>query len=225
MVNKITKLLLPSLVGVSVYLLINKLFPEEMQSFDKDPMKSVRGGGNQTKLFTRLLLALTKDRALQIALLASFSTAGITFFYDEIITLLTDDVFNSICIKDREGNLQIVCDMVEEYELKTHTTNLKEIIVAKNLTNEHKIELLKIKLDFIINGEYTGKRRFLLVTLLGIILTFTISGVGGLALILEALYRLFQEGRISRAIYAQIVKLLSKRLTPIPLEQLEHLNS
>ena len=50
-----------------------------------------------------------------------------------------------------------------------------------------------------------------MMTLLGIILTFTISGVGGLVLVLEALYRLFQEGKISKAVYTQVVKALSKR--------------
>ncbi len=42
-------------------------------------------------------------------------------------------------------------------------------------------------------------------------LTFTVSGVGGLALILEALYRLFQEGKISKALYEQTVKALARK--------------
>ena len=49
------------------------------------------------------------------------------------------------------------------------------------------------------------------MTILGIILTFTISGVGGLALILEALYRLFKKGKISKALYEQILKAVSRR--------------
>lgn len=52
------------------------------------------------------------------------------------------------------------------------------------------------------------------------VLTFTISGVGGLALILEALYRLFQEGRISKALYKQILKALARKWggTNVPID-------
>ena len=45
----ISKFLLPSIVGVSVYLVIHKLFPEKVKSFDKDPMTAVRGGNYKIK--------------------------------------------------------------------------------------------------------------------------------------------------------------------------------
>ena len=224
LMRTITKFLLPSIVGVSVYLVIHKLFPEKAKSFDENPMTAVRGGDAEIKLFTKILRALMTDRAIKIALIASFSTAGVTFFHDEIIALLADDAFNSVCVNNTDGNLKILCEIIEEYELKSHTTQMKEIIISTHLSNEHKISLLKIKLDFIINGECAGKSRFLIMTLLGVILTFTISGVGGLALFLETLYRLFQEGKISKAVYAQILKVLSNRLfgKAVPVE---HLNS
>lgn len=93
---------------------------------------------------------------------------------------------------------------------------MKELILSTNLTHEHKVTLLKIKLDHIINGCCGGKSRFLITALLGVILTFTISGVDGLSLILEALYRFFKERKIS--------KVISKRWfrTPLPIK---HLNS
>ena len=65
-------------------------------------------------------------------------------------------------------------------------------MLCNSLSDEHKISLLKIKLDFILNVECTGKFRFLIMAIIAAILTFTTSGVGGLALILEALYRFFQ---------------------------------
>ena len=67
-----------------------------------------------------------------------------------------------------------------------------------------------MKLDFIIDGECAGKNQFLIIVLLGLILTFTVSGVGGLRLILEVLYHLLQEGKISKTVYTQVVKVLSK---------------
>ena len=67
-----------------------------------------------------------------------------------------------------------------------------------------------------------GEIRFLVMAILAAILTFTISGVGGLALILEALYRLFQEGKISKAVYTQRVKALATRWggSAVPIEHL-----
>ena len=98
-------------------------------------MTGVRGGDAKIKLFTRVLRALMTDRALKIALIAAFGTAGVTFFHDEIIALLADDTFNSVCVKDTDGDLKIMCDIIEEYELKSHTTQMKEIISVFSLTN------------------------------------------------------------------------------------------
>lgn len=49
------------------------------------------------------------------------------------------------------------------------------------------------------------------MAILGAVLALTVSGVGGLALILEALYRLFQEGKIGKALYKQILKALARK--------------
>jgi recombinational DNA repair protein (RecF pathway) len=60
------------------------------------------------------------------------------------------------------------------------------------------------------------------MTVIGALLIFTISGVGGLAMILEALYRLFEEGKISRALYQQILEALARKFgrNSIPIEHL-----
>jgi hypothetical protein len=96
---------------------------------------------------------------------------------------------------------------------------MKSLIVSNNIGMEEKISLLKIKLNFIINGECAGKRKFLVAAILAAVITVTISGVGGLALILEALLQLFEEGKISKALYKQLVKILAKRWgAKIPIE-------
>ena len=125
--------------------------------------------------------------------------------------MFLDDIFNYICSRDVDGDLKIVCNIVQEHELNLHADSIKSLIISNDLTQEQKISLLKIKLDFIINGECEDKTRFLIVAILGVLITFTISGVGGLALILEALYRLFQEGKIGKALYKKILKALAKR--------------
>jgi len=208
----ISKFLLPSIVGVSVYLIVNKLFPEKIKSFDEDPMTGLRGSGELTKIFPEIFKKFLTDRSLKVGLLALFGTAAFQYFQNEIEALLIDDVFNHVCVRrDAEGNLKIICEIVKELDLPSHTKAMREIIVSNTLSDEHKISLLKIKLDFIINGECAGKFWFLVMAIIATILAFTISGVGGLALILEALYRLFQERKISKAVYNQIIKALAKR--------------
>ena len=147
---------------------------------------------------------------MKIGLLALFGTTAIQYFQAEIEALLIDDVFSHIYVQNVEGELKIVCDIVKERDLHVHTKKIREIIISDNISDEHKISLLKIKLDFIINVECNGKIRFLLMAILAGIITFMVSGFGGLALILEPLYRLFKEGRISKALYNQILKVLAR---------------
>lgn len=220
--KSISKLLLPSIVGVSVYLIVNKFFPEKIKSFDEDPLTGLRGGDGLTKIFPKIFKKILTDRALKVGLLALFGTTAFQYFQAEIEALLIDDVFNHVCVRDAEGNLKIACDIVKELDLHLHTEGMREIIVSNTLSDERKISLLKIKLDFIVNGDCAGKFRFLVMAIIAAILTFTISNVGGLALILEALYRLFQEEKISKAVYKQIIKALAKRWggSAVPVEHL-----
>lgn len=202
---------MPSILEVGAYLIVNKLFPEKVESFDYNPLISLRGGGKLTKMLPKILEKILTDKAIKIGLLTLFDTATFNYFHAEIEALLIDNVFKHICIRHAEGNLKIVCNIIQEHELNLHTKAMKEIIVSSKLSDEHKIFLLKIKLDFIINSGCGVKARFLLMVILAALLAFTISGVGDLALILEALYHLFQEGKISKAIYKQVIKALAKR--------------
>jgi hypothetical protein len=225
MTSMFSKILLPSIVGISVYLIINKLFPEKVESLGKNPIEALRGGdGVRIKLAREIAKKLFKDKALKIAILSVFTTAGIQHFQSEIEALLVDDIFKALCVKDVDGELKVVCAIVQEHDLNSHAKSIKSLIVSNNISSEQKISLLKIKLDFIINGECTGKKRFFVVAILAAVLTFTVSGVGGLALLSEALYRLFQEGKISKALYKQILKALARRwgVKHVPIEHLLH---
>ena len=70
--NGILKVLLPGLVKVSIYLILNKLFSEKIQNFKKDPLKDLKGGSK-----TALVTAIDKNQTLKIAVLSIFATAGI----------------------------------------------------------------------------------------------------------------------------------------------------
>lgn len=209
-----SKILLPSIVGISVYLIINKLFPEKLESLGKNqnPIGNLRGGDrDRMRLAKKIAETLLKDKALKIAIISVFTTAGVQHFQDKIKALLVDDIFNTLCVKgvDVDDELKIICDIVQEHDLNSHAKSIKLLIISNELSSEQKISLLKIKLDFIINGECMGKRRFLVIAIIAGLLTFTVSGVGGLALIFEAVYK-------------QIVKRLAKKwgVKAVPIEHL-----
>jgi hypothetical protein len=206
---KSSRFFLPTIVGISVYTLINKLFPEKISN--KNSKKDVRGG-DMVRYHTvkEIVNKIMRDRALKIALISVFTTAGIQYFNQEIQTLLVGDMVNQICAKEGDKQLKIVCDIIKDHELDLHTKSMKELIVANNLSRNDKINLLKIKLDFIISSECGGKKRFFILSIISALITVCVSGVGGLTLFLEALYRLFQEGKISEALYEQILKIVTK---------------
>jgi hypothetical protein len=144
---------------------------------------------------------LLKDKALKMALITVFATAGIQYLQSEMKALLVDNVFKHLCVQNVDSELKVVCNIIQEHDLDLHKKSMKLLIISNNIGREEKISLLKIKLNFIINGECPGKRRFLVTVILAAVITVTISGMGGLGLILEALLRLFEEGKISKALY------------------------
>jgi hypothetical protein len=224
--SKFPRLFFPTIVGIIVYIIVNKLFPKKVSYINSK--KDLRGGDIVIdpliqKIIKHIIKKIIYDRALKIALLSGFATAGYIHFMQEIEILLTDEIFEEVCVKELDGQLKIVCDIINEHDISFHSKSLKELSVNSYLSNDDKINLLKIKLDFIINGECAGKTRFLLVSILAALMTVCVSGVGGLAIFLQALYRLFQEGKISRALYEQIVKIISKRWwrwNKVPVEHL-----
>lgn len=218
-----SKLLLSGIVGFSAYLIANKFSSEErIKSFDEDPLIGLRGDGGLTKIFPKIFKKVSRDRALKIGLLALFGTTAVLYF-PQIEALLIDDAFDYFCVsRDLEGNLKIGCGISEEPVLLLHTDEMRELISDDILFDRHKIFLLKTKIDIIANGECMERSRFLVMAIMVVILTFTISNVGGLALILESLRALLREKKISKALYKQIIKAIVKRWgkNAVPVEYL-----
>lgn len=204
--------MVPSIVGIIVYFVIHKLFPEKLETSEKTPLNSIRGDitVGKNELLKNTIKKLLNDRALKIALISIFAASGYQHFQTEIERLLIKDVFKQICNRNVDGDLKIVCDIIEEQDLSVHTKSIKGLLIDKNLTDDQKISLLKIKLDFIVNVECPGKKRFLVVAIIAAIISCSISGVSGLALLLDGLYRLFKEGKISKALYTKTIKAVAK---------------
>ena len=204
---KIRRVLIPAVVPVATYFIVDRLFPEKAKPYENLP-----GGSNdEQKLVQKVVKKVFNRRALKFAIISGFATTAIQQFQTEIEALLINDVFDTVCSRDVDNELKIVCNIIEDHNLNFHTQSMKSLIVSNNLTQDQKVSLLKIKLDFLINGEYNGKVRFLVMAIVGAVFACTVSGVGGLALLLDALSRLFEEGKISKALYKQILKALARR--------------
>lgn len=122
------------------------------------------------------------------------------YFNKEIERLLLNNVYNQICVEEVDGKLKIVCDIINEHELNLHSKSIKKLIINNNILRNDKINLLKIKLDFIINGKCAGRKRFMIISVIAALIAACVSGINGLAVFLEALYRLFKEKKIFGAL-------------------------
>jgi hypothetical protein len=212
--NGYIRFLLQTIVSVSVYLFLEKFFPEKKGFSQKTADDGIRGGdSNLLTKAQKIAKAILKNRNMKVALITLFLTAGANAFVEEIQSLLVNQGIIELCAKNKElgdPQLKVICRIIEDNDLLDQSKAMRKLIAANDISNEHKIALLKIKFDSLINGEYVGKKRFILTILLGLILTFTISGIGGLSLLLEALRRLWEEGKISEILYRKLVKIALK---------------
>lgn len=116
--------------------------------------------------------------------------------------------------EERETKLFI--GIAEKYNLNPFDANLRKIIVSQSLDRETKVVLLKMKIEGIINGDILGEKRFVVLTLISLLVCFSFSGVTGLTLFLDTLYRLMKEGKISKKLYLLILRKMGVRWNLFP---------
>lgn len=233
---KLSRVVALTLIVIIVYISVEKLFPEKKDRSDmkKDLAyieKNLRGGDFVKNsliykiIHNKIVQNIITQRALKIGIIVAYSMAIQYEFHDEIRNLLLDEAFKSICVKKVDGQLKLVCNVINENQLHlTPIRSLQEGMVA-GLGYDAQLNLLKIKLDFLINGEYGGdyggRKKFLIISLIALIWSFLVSGTVGLAMFLDAFFQLFQEGRISRALYEEIAEIIKKtwwRYHKVPIE-------
>lgn len=79
----LSKFLLPTIVDVSVYFIVNKFFPEKQKISEQDLLKNVRGYKGETDLVNLHQASfknILKNRALKIALIKYFYYSWISVF-------------------------------------------------------------------------------------------------------------------------------------------------
>ena len=91
--SDIVDFLLPILIGVILYRFVDYVFPEKQKNNIYWDFKNLRGG-SKLNLFNKLTEALMKNWALKFALIGLFATAGTRHFDKEILSLLTNNIYN-----------------------------------------------------------------------------------------------------------------------------------
>lgn len=187
--SKLSRILLPSILGVLTSIIANKLLPKDLSP--NNPLTDLRGGDDKIVVIVTKTISekFLENAPLKLALIIVFTTAIFSGFNEEIQKLLSAEVFKVLSTKEIKGNLKIVCDIVKDYDLDLHSQSMSEFIVATKLSNSDKINLLKIKLNFVINDNFVGRNTFIIKTVLAIIFAIIISGSGilSIGLFLEAL--------------------------------------
>ena len=65
-----------SVIEVSIYIIVNKLLPEKVASFEKAPIKDLKHS-DAVKLTKQIWKKILKDETLKMAIVVVFATAGI----------------------------------------------------------------------------------------------------------------------------------------------------
>ena len=206
----------PFLWALIAYYFMERVFPQKKpEPFSPEDLR----GGDTVKLslFKRILNGLMSNRSFKVSLITLFAVYGGQQFGDEIIKLLASNKFDVFCSENVSGSLEKVCTIIKENELNLHTESVRKLIIDQNISSEDKINLLKIKLDYILSSESGNKRTFLILCILGLFISM-FSGIAGLCTFLSALLRLFQDGKLSKALYKKIVSYYSRRGLDVPAE-------
>lgn len=222
--GKLIKFLAPAIGAIIATTIGKKIFPKK-----KKVSIAVRGGDNNeiTEVISKTVLdrlsLLMEDGPLKMGIAVAFGIFMVQNFNEEIVLLLSSKVLKRVAKKQNTGTLKIVCDIIQEYDLDLHSEEINELLINKYLTYSDKTNLLKIKLDYIINGQCYGKKRFIIQTLIAVLLGLVMTGMGpvSISLFLNALLMLFREGKISRALYLQLMKAILAGKIPVPLDELE----
>lgn len=196
-------------MSLSTYYIVNKFFPEKKEVNVISEEDKFRGGADG--IIKKTFDSTLNERSFKLALIVLFTTESLMFFQEEIIELLASKNFIKKCLDNDKLKDDFICKLISEHELNLHTEHINKIILSDSLNEQHKLKLLRIKLDWILNSESGGKREFALRAILSIIIGTCATGSGGLFIILDTLYRLFKTGKLSEGMYIYLRKLaLSK---------------
>ena len=191
-------------VGTVTYIFVNRFFPGKKPEIIEMDRDLVRGGEEIVRVpkWTKLL----GDPALKIGIISVFLTHFAFVYQNELVAILSSQAVLDVARKRKGVCAKLINDFAMENDLELYTNKVREVLVKENLTFKDKVQFLKLKLGYILKGNFTGKKRALALLLIGIVISCSLTGIGGLCMILDALRKLFEEGKISEAVYIELVE-------------------
>ena len=191
---------------------------EDLIHFDKsisDKVPSIPRGG--TKKFIKNLIArIFEDPAFKRAIITALTAYGLNRFMAEILPLFSSDQTMK-AIED--GKIPIkINEIINDLDLEELDSSISKLVLNKDLSEDQKIKILTIKLNRLINGEYSNKTIVVVAILISILLSLIIFERSGLRIFLSAIYRLWKEGKISRETYERLAKEAIRKAIPVEVE-------
>lgn len=231
MVSKgILKLILPSAVGLTVYYITGKVVGKDNAKeyetevtidVTRDFGETFRGGDiitpkNFWKSFGNYI---KKNPQLKLMLITGLFTAIATNLNEEAVSLLSNKALKTLHRNYRlKGSMKLISKMVRKYELQGYSEALSELIMSNKFTGSDKIELLKIKLKFILTGSFPGKTQALvsLVTAFILVPFCSAKNLFPIFFFMYGLFELTDEGTLQRALAPDLRASLLSKITSIP---------
>lgn len=199
---QIPKTIVYIIVGTGTYYIMEKFFPEQKDVKPRTDVKLVRGGDEIVRV--PIWRRLVRNRSLKVGVIAVFVAHIGNLYNAELIALLTDASIINVAKKGSGKCAKLISRFAAKNGITDAPESLREIVVNQSLTFDKKSELFKNKIEYIITRNFPGKKKYLLLLVFGMMIACALTSVGGLAVILDALRKLFEKGKISEALYEEL---------------------
>lgn len=190
-------------MGVIIYFIINK-FNRQKKITKKTDKDFPRGADNPIKI--QIWRRFLSDRNLKIAIIGVFGKHLFLQVQDEIIAVALSKAAIEAAKEGIGTCAKFITNLTESNYLNNVNLNdsVKELILDKRISFSDKINALKCKVASLLETNFPGKKTYLLLLLIGIIVACGSRGDSGLFRILETLRKVFNERKLSRALYEEL---------------------
>lgn len=201
------------------YFFVKKFFPEnsELEKLESEAKKDLRGEANiSINLWNRFLGLIKKDSALKSGLGSAIFVMILTEFNETIASSLIEcsppilaapgDIRKNIFFSKKIQNILQSSDISE----------LKELLLNQNLTNEDKLKLFMIKVKACLK-DLRGKKRITFLLFLASLIFFLVGNYTPLfTLLMGTIRELLNEIPLPEYIYEYLIGLYREFNAPLP---------
>jgi hypothetical protein len=205
-------------VGVSSYYISRRFSFKAVNEFESNDKNVPRGGDNTPS--PSLIRRILENQDLKFAIASVMLVHCLNNFQDELVKLISEASMYTHLSKSSGKCAKLIHKFATENEIYETTKKLRETLIKHNLTFEDKVEFIKIKLAHILKMKKYANKKIIILLIIGIILSCCLSGIIGLSAILEALRRLLIEGKISEALYNELVDEALEKYGPVQTAKL-----